>query len=84
MQDGFMAEAAEACMAVYDFNLLSNDNVAEDWEEGEDSRECRGAINDEKRDVVDFEPIREVSHASSAFVCVCDDNDLVPTVDQLR
>lgn len=34
--------------------------------------------------MVDFEAICEVSNASSAFVCMRDDNHLVPAVDELR
>jgi len=84
MQYCFMAEAAEASVTMHDLDLLSNNDVAEDWKEGEDGREGRFAVNDEKRDVVNLESIREVSDTSSPFVCVCDDNNLVPTVDQLR
>jgi hypothetical protein len=70
-------------MAMYDLNLLSNDNVPENWEEGKDSWEGRLAVDDEERDVVNFEAIREVSDAGPPFVCVRDDNHLVPSVDQL-
>jgi len=79
-----MAQAAEASMTMHDFNLLSDDNVAEDWKEGENCRKGRLAVDDEKRDIIDFESIRKVSDTSSPLVCVCDNNDLVPTVDQLR
>lgn len=33
MQDGFVAETAQACMAMHDLNLFSNNNVPEDWKE---------------------------------------------------
>lgn len=41
-----MAETTQACMAMYNFNLLSNDNVPEDGEEGEDRWKGRGAVDD--------------------------------------
>ncbi len=34
--------------------------------------------------MVDFEAISKVSNASSAIICVRDDDDLVSSVDQLR
>jgi hypothetical protein len=39
MQNSFVAETAQACMAMDDFNLLSNNNVPKNWEEREDGRE---------------------------------------------
>ena len=33
--------------------------------------------------MVDFEPIGQVSYSRSPFVCVCDDDDLVTSIDQL-
>jgi hypothetical protein len=79
-----MAETAQACMSMHDFNLLSNDNVSEDGEEGEDSWEGGGAVDDEEGDVVDLEAIREVSHSRSPLVCMRDDDDLVAPVDEFR
>jgi len=46
MQDSFMAETTQACMTMYNFNLLSNDNVSEDRKEGEDRWKGRGAVDD--------------------------------------
>lgn len=84
MQNCFMAETAQAPMAVYDFNLLSKDDVAKDWERGEDGGEGRFAVDDEEWNVVDFEAVCEVSNARSAFVCVRDDDDFVASVYELR
>lgn len=78
-----MAEAAETSMSMNNFNLFPNDNVSKDWEEGEDRGECRGAVDDQEWDMVDFEAIREVSYASSSFVRVGNDNDLVSSIDEL-
>ncbi len=33
MQNSFMAEATQACVAVHDLNLLSDNDVSVDWEE---------------------------------------------------
>jgi hypothetical protein len=79
-----VAKTAQACMAMHDLNLLSNDNVPEDWEERKDGWESRGAVDDEEWDVVDFETIGEVSHSGSAIVCVRNDDHLVASVDELR
>lgn len=83
MQDRLEAEAAETGMAVDDFDLLPDDNVAEYWEEREDCRERRLAIDDEEGNMIDLQPISQVSDASSASVGVGNDDDFVATVDQL-
>lgn len=79
-----MAKTAQACMAMDNFNLLSNNNVPKNWEEREDGWEGCGAVYDEERYVVNFETIGEVPNASSAIICVRDDDNLVSSVDQLR
>ena len=69
-------------MSVYDFDALADYNVAEDGEEGEDGRKGRLAIDDEEWDVVDLEAIGQVTNACSASIGMCDDDDLVSTVDE--
>ena len=70
-------------MAVYDFNLLSDADVAKDGEEGEDIRECRLSVDDKKGDIVHLQAVGEISHACAVVVCVSDDDDFVATVDEL-
>jgi hypothetical protein len=78
-----VAEAAETGMAMHYLNLLSDYNVPKDWKEGEERWHCRLPINDEKGDMVYFEPIRKVVNSCTAFVGMSDDNDLVAAVDEL-
>lgn len=82
MQNRLVSQVAQATMAVHDFYALADDNVAEDGEEGEDGRERGGAVDDEERDMVDFEPVGQVAYACPALVIVRDDDDFVATVDQ--
>jgi hypothetical protein len=70
-------------MPMYDFNLLSNDDVAKDWEEGEDSRKGGCAVDYEEWNMIDLEAISKISDSSSSFVCVGYNNDLVSPVDEL-
>lgn len=77
-----MAEATETGVSMYNLNLLANDNVAEDWKERKDCRKGGLAVDDEERDMVDFESVREVANSSSSFVCMSDDNHFVSTVDE--
>jgi hypothetical protein len=49
-------------MAVHYLDALANDDVPENGEEGEDGRERGFSVDDQKRDVVDFEAIRKVSY----------------------
>lgn len=79
-----MAQAAQTRVPMDNLNLLSNDNIAEDWEEGEDGWESCLAEDDEEWHVVDLEAIGEVSHAGSSFVRVCDNDNLVATIDEFR
>lgn len=82
MQDGFVAETTQTAMAMHNLNLFSYNNVAKYWEEGEDGGKSRCTIDDEERNMVDLEPVREVSDSSSSFVCMSDYNDLVPSIDE--
>lgn len=83
MQDSFVTQAAQTGMAVDDLNLLADDNVAEDGEEGKDSREGGLAVDDKKGHMVDLEAIGQVADASATLVLMCDDDDLVATVNEL-
>jgi hypothetical protein len=79
-----MAKTAQTRVAMYNLNLLSNDNIPEDGEEREDGWEGRCSIDDEKWNVVDFEAIRQISHSSPPVVCMSDDYDFVPSINELR
>ena len=54
MQDGFMTQTAQARMTMHDLNLLSDDNVPEDREEGKYGWEGGFSVNYEKRNMIDF------------------------------
>jgi hypothetical protein len=69
-------------MSVYDFDALTNDNVAKYGEEGKDGGKGRFTIDDEKGDIVDFEAVGEVSHTGPTGIGVSDDNHLVAAVDE--
>ena len=68
---------------MYNFDLLPNDDVSEDWEEGEHRWERRGSIYDQERYMIDFETICEISNSSSPFVSVCNYNYFMPSVYEL-
>lgn len=82
VEDGLVAQAAQAGMAVDDVDALAQDNVAEDGKEGEDGREAGGAVEDKKWDVVNLEAVGEIAHAGAALVGVGDDDDLVAAVSE--
>lgn len=71
-------------MSMHNLYLLSDDNVAKDWEEREDGWEGRCAVDDEEGNVVDFEAIGEISHARPSFVCMRNDYHIMAAVDKLR
>lgn len=70
-------------MSMYNLDLLSNDDIPEDGEEREDGGKGGCAVNDEKRDMVDLEAIREISHAGSPIICMRYNYDFVSSVDEL-
>lgn len=83
MQDGLVAQVAEAAVAVDDVDLLADDNVAEHGEEGEDGGEGRGAVDDEKWHIVHLDAVGQVAHALAVGVFVRDDDDFVAAIDEL-
>ena len=70
-------------MAMYNLDLLSNDDIAEDWEEGEHGWKGRCAVDDEKGDMVDFEAVREIPHSRAPVVGVRYNDDFVSSIDEL-
>lgn len=68
---------------MHDLYLLPDDNIPEHWEEGKDRGEAGGAIDDQERNVVDFEAIGEVPHTRSPFICMRYNYYFVPPIDKL-
>lgn len=69
-------------MAVNDVDLLTDDDVAEYWKEGEDGGKACRAVDDEEGHVVDLEPIGEVANAFPVVVCMSNDDNLVASIDE--
>ena len=77
-----MAKAAETCMPMYNFDLLSDYDVAKDGKEREDSWQSRLSIDDEERNMINFESVCEVPDTSSTFVCMGYDNYFMAAIDE--
>lgn len=77
-----MAEVAQACVSVHNFDLFPDDNIAEYWKERKYCGKGRLPVNDQERNMIDLEPVREISHASAAFVGVSYNYYFVATIDQ--
>jgi hypothetical protein len=82
MQYGLMAQGTETGMAVHNFNLLADADVAEDGEEGEDGRESCLAVDGPEGDVVDLEAVCEVPYPRATGIGVSDDDHLVAAIDE--
>lgn len=82
MQNRLMAETAQTGVAMHDLDLLADDNVAEDGEEGEDGGHGRFPVDDEERDMVDLESVGEVADPGAALVRMGDDDNLVAAIDE--
>ena len=70
-------------MAMYNLDLLSNDDIAEDWKEGEYGWKGRCTVDDEKGDMVYFKAVREISHSRAPVVGVRYNNNFVSSIDEL-
>ena len=69
-------------MAMDNIDLLSDDDIAEYWEKGEDGRKCRFAVDDKEGNVVDLQSIREITHTGTALISMGNDDDFVTTIDE--
>ena len=69
-------------MSMYNLNLFSNNNVAEDGKEREDSWQRRFSIYNKKRNVVDFETICEISDTGSTLICVSNDDYFMASINK--
>jgi hypothetical protein len=69
-------------MAMNNFDLFSENDVSEDGKEGEDGWKRGLSVDDEEGNMVDFETVGEISDSCSAFVCMCDYDDFMASVDE--
>lgn len=83
MKDGLVAEAAKTRMAVDNLDLLSDDDVPKNREEGEYGWHRGLAIDDQEWHMIDFEAIGQVVNSCAALIGVSDDYDFVSSIDQL-
>lgn len=82
MENSFPAEATETGMAMYNIDLLTDDDIAKYRKERKYGWEGCFSVDDEEWDVVDLQAIREITDPSAAFVCVCDNYHFVSAVDE--
>ena len=68
---------------MYNFDLLSYDNIPEDGKEGEHRWKCGLSIDDKEGDMVHFQPVGKVSNPCPAFIGMRDDYDLVASINEL-
>lgn len=70
-------------MTVDDLNAFPDDDIPEDWEEREDGGKSAFSIHDQEGHMVHFEAIGQVADAGATFVSMSDDNNFVPSINQL-
>ena len=78
-----MAEAAQAGMAMYNFDLFSYYNIPKYRKEGKDRRHSRFSVDDEERNMIDLEAIGEVVNSRASLICMSDNDDFVSPVNEL-
>lgn len=84
MKQGFVTEAAQTTVSMYNLYLLPYHDVPKHWKEGEDCRERRGSVYDGERDVVYFDTVCEISNALAIIVCMGNYDDFMAPVYELR
>ena len=83
MQNGLMAHAAQTSVPMHYFDLFSDDDITEYWEEGKDSRKGCLPVDDQKGDMVDFESVGQIANPGTSFVGVRYDDNFMAAVNQL-
>ena len=83
MQYRFLAEIAQTTVTMHNLDLLTNDNVSKDGEEGKHGGKRGLSVYDQKGNMVDFESICQIANSGAAVVSVCEDNNLVAAVNEL-
>jgi hypothetical protein len=63
-----VAQVTDASVSVDYLDLFADNDVTEDWEEGEDGREGGLAVDGPEGDVVGFDAVCEVTDAGYDFV----------------
>ena len=71
-------------MAVYDFYLLTDKDLSQDWEGAEYSRESGAPVDDPVRQMIDLDTVREVPNTCTIWrvVGMGDDDDTVAAINQ--
>jgi hypothetical protein len=69
---------------MYDLYLFADEDLPQDWERAEYSRESGASIHDPVRQMVDLDAVRKVSHSCPRrrVVRVGDDDDMVAAINQ--
>ena len=82
MQNGFMTKTTQARMTMHDFNLLPDDNVPEDREEGKHGGEGSFSVYYKKGNVINFQTVSEIPNPCASLVCMRDNDHFVTTIDE--
>lgn len=78
-----MAEAAQTCVAMDDFNLFAYYDVSKHGEEGKDRWHSGFSVDDEKGNMIDFEAIGEVVNSRASMICMRHHNHFVTSINEL-
>ena len=69
-------------MSVYNFDLLSDDDISEDRKERKDSRHSRFSIYYKEGHMIHLKAIGQIPDTCPPFIRVSDDNNFVASVDE--
>ena len=69
-------------MTMHNLYTFSNDDIAKYWKEGKDSGESCLHIDDQKRYIVYFQAVGQVSNTFATLIGMGNDDNLMATVDE--
>lgn len=77
-----MTKARETSVTMNYLYLLPDDDVSEDWKEGEDRWHGGLSIDDHEWNIVNLETICQVANTGAITIGMSDDDNFVATIDE--
>lgn len=82
MQNSLMTQTTQTRMPVYNFDLLSDDDISEDRKERKDCRHSRFSIYYKEGHMIYLKAIGQIPDTCPPFIRVSDDNNFVASIDE--
>jgi len=84
MQDSLVTETAKTAMTMNNLNLLPKNDTSEHGEEREYGGHGGFAVDNQEWNMIYFKTIRQIVNSCATFIGMCDNDDFMTAIDQLR